>query len=366
MTVLCTLALAPFVLTGCGALSEATSPSATGASSPSPTETTGPDTSSVETNPVSSAATVPATGSAVTSSSNGSVDSTTSTTPPVATTAAPPPTSPATGSGVRALDVLSFIPVTREQGAGYDRELFDHWITQPGGCSTREAVLIRDSLTPAQVDPFGCKVVEGDWSSSYDGAIWQYPSDVDIDHVVALKEAWDSGAWAWTEAQRRSFANDLSDTRTLRAVTDSVNQSKSDKDPSNWLPPLESEWCRYLGDWVAIKARWQLSMDESEAGRIRNVIRQRCPDLTVAPWAPVSVTAPAVVTTPTAPTAPVATSPAAPPTVAPTPPPAPPAAVDVYYANCTAARSAGAAPLYIGDPGYRRALDRDGDGVACE
>lgn len=267
--------------------------------------------------------------------------------------------------GVRALDVLAFIPVTREQGAGYDRALFDHWITQPGGCSTREAVLIRDSLTPAQVDPFGCRVVEGDWLSSYDGVTWQFPADVDIDHVVALKEAWDSGAWAWNDEQRRRFANDLSDPRTLRAVTDSVNQSKADKDPSNWLPPVESEWCRYLGDWLAIKARWQLTMDESEAGRIRNVVTRQCPDLTIAPWTQVSVSA-----APVAPPAPIVTAApvTAPPviTAAPAPAPAPAPGIDVYYANCTAARAAGAAPVYVGDPGYRRALDRDGDGVACE
>jgi hypothetical protein len=59
----------------------------------------------------------------------------------------------------------------RERGDGYNRDLFEHWITI-GGCSTRENVLIRDSLFPAQVDPFGCRVVAGDWLSPYDGAMW--------------------------------------------------------------------------------------------------------------------------------------------------------------------------------------------------
>lgn len=184
-----------------------------------------------------------------------------------------------------ALDVLAMIPVESEHRGGYSRKLFEHW-TITGGCSTREQVLIRDSVTPAQVDIFGCRVVAGDWLSAYDGARWDNPSDVDIDHVVALKEAWDSGAWAWNDDRRRAFANDLIDARTLRAVTDDVNQAKGDKDPSNWMPPEQSFWCEYLGDWIAIKMRWSLSMDQSEAGRIRKLLTGQCVDLRIAPVVP--------------------------------------------------------------------------------
>ena len=275
------------------------------------------------------------------------IETTTSASPTtVESTAATPP-----DSRPLAIDVLAFVPVMRERGDGYDRDLFEHWITV-GGCSTRESVLIRDSLFPAQVDPFGCRVVAGDWLSPYDGITWDNPADVDVDHVIPLKEAWDSGAWAWSASQRRAFANDLTDRRTLRAVTDNVNQSKGDKDPSNWMPPLQSAWCSYLADWVAIKARWQLSMDESEAGRIRNLLTRQCAGLRIDPWSapPVSVS-PANATPP--PTA--AATPAAP--VSPS---------GVYFQNCSAARAAGAAPLSRGEPGYREAMDRDNDGIACE
>ena len=98
-------------------------------------------------------------------------------------------------------------------------------------------MLIRDSLTPAQVDFVGCAVIAGDWLSVYDGVTWSDPAELEIDHVVALKEAWDSGAWGWTPERRSAFGNDLEDPRSLRAVTGSVNQAKSDKDPSNWIPP---------------------------------------------------------------------------------------------------------------------------------
>ena len=191
--------------------------------------------------------------------------------------------------------LLASIAVENEYTSGYVRELFPHWKDLDGdGCDTREEVLIRDSQTKAQVDPFGCVVVAGDWLSPYDGARWSDKGNVDIDHVVALKEAWDSGAWAWTTSQRTLYANDLSDPRTLLAVTDSVNQSKSDKDPSNWLPPLTSYHCTYISDWVAVKARWKLSMDQSEYGRVKKLV-DSCGGSSVATSLPTTV--PSVATT---------------------------------------------------------------------
>ncbi len=191
---------------------------------------------------------------------------------------------PAPGS-VGAATVLERIPVRKEQPAGYRRELFPQWLDVDGdGCDTRNQVLRRDSITPAQVDPVGCQVVAGDWRSPYDGATWESPADVDIDHVVALKEAWDSGAHAWDEARRIAYANDTTDRRTLVVATDSVNQSKGDKDPSNWLPPRPADRCRFVGDWIAIKARWELAMDQSEWGRLRNLLRDECAALTIARW----------------------------------------------------------------------------------
>ena len=184
-----------------------------------------------------------------------------------------------------AIDVVRAIAVQNEYPNGYDRNLFPHWKDIDGDrCDSRQQVLKRDSVSLPQVDPYKCKVIEGDWVSPYDGGQWTDPLDLDIDHVVALKETWDSGAWNWTTAQRQLYANDTSDSRTLLAVTDNVNQSKGDKDPSNWLPPLESYLCTYLGDWISIKARWGLSMDQSEAGRVRNLLAASCAGLRVAAW----------------------------------------------------------------------------------
>jgi len=211
--------------------------------------------------------------------------------------------------GGAGFSVLQTIRIENERPAGYVRALFEHWRDIDGdGCDAREQVLKRDSVTLPQVDPYKCKVIAGDWVSPYDGARWSDPTDIDIDHVVALKEAWDSGAWAWSAATRNAYANDTTDRRTLLAVTDNVNQQKSDKDPSNWVPPLKSYVCTYLGNWISIKARWNLSMDQSEWGRIKNLLNSSCAGLVIAPWseAPLMGT---MLTTPTA-TSPAATLPA--------------------------------------------------------
>ena len=200
------------------------------------------------------------------------IEDTTSTTAPIE----------ATGGTVDALELLATIPVQLEHPTGYSRDLFAIWSDLNGdGCDTRAEVLMAESLTPAQVDSSGCTVVAGDWLSSYDGLTFTSPADLDIDHVVALKEAWDSGAWQWTAEQRIAYGNDTTDSRTLAAVSATSNRSKGDKDPSNWLPPDTKAICQYLSDWVSIKARWGLSMDQSEWGRIKNQLTAGCPGLRI-------------------------------------------------------------------------------------
>jgi uncharacterized protein DUF1524 len=148
----------------------------------------------------------------------------------------------------------------------YDRSLFNHWVDADGdGCDTRSEVLMATSLVPATTGA-GCTVTGGQWYSWYDGATRTHPSSIDIDHLIPLEEAWKSGAWAWTPAQRQAFANELAFSGTLQAVTDTVNQSKGSRDIAGWLPALDQ--CRYLSEWVAVKWRWNLSIDSSEQGEL--------------------------------------------------------------------------------------------------
>lgn len=173
----------------------------------------------------------------------------------------------------------------KEQPSGYSRSLFKHWVDADNdGCNTREEVLISESSSRAQVDAYGCKVIEGNWFSPYDNVAHTNPSELDIDHMVPLKEAWDSGARNWSSSQRQLFANDLSDPRALIAVTAGQNRSKSDRDPSNWIPPNPQYLCTYLTEWVAIKFRWRLSMDPSEFGRVKNLLAESCASSIIQPW----------------------------------------------------------------------------------
>ncbi|HEX5947906.1 MAG TPA: HNH endonuclease family protein [Acidimicrobiales bacterium] len=171
-------------------------------------------------------------------------------------------------------ELIDLLPVAPEaDDDGYERDLFGSgWIVADDhGCDTREKVLIDESLTPAQVDAVGCTVVTGDWRSTYDGYETTDPSELDIDHVVALGEAWRSGASRWDDATRVAYANDVDEPRALIAVTASTNRSKGDRDPADWQPPSQESWCAYVVDWVTVKARWGLSADEAEVGALRNM-----------------------------------------------------------------------------------------------
>ncbi|KAG0057114.1 hypothetical protein BGZ83_001548 [Gryganskiella cystojenkinii] len=151
----------------------------------------------------------------------------------------------------------------------YDRALFSRWIRISGTCDTRETVLIRDG-TNIVIDS-NCASVSGSWYSPYDGATWDRTADVDIDHVVPLKEAWASGASSWTTDKRRQFANDLSNPQ-LMVVTDRVNQAKGDKGPTKWLPPLASYHCTYAKAWIRVKYVWDLSVDSDEKSTLTRLL----------------------------------------------------------------------------------------------
>ncbi|WLW55449.1 HNH endonuclease family protein [Streptomyces sp. SX92] len=175
---------------------------------------------------------------------------------PTASAALPTPVSAAT-----ARTYLASLTVATEDRTGYNRDLFPHWITQSGTCNTREVVLKRDGTNVVQDS--ACAATSGSWYSVYDGATWTAASDLDIDHLVPLAEAWDSGADAWTTARRQSFANDLTRPQLI-AVTDNVNQAKGDQDPATWMPSVSSYRCTYVRAWVQVKYYYDLTVDSAE------------------------------------------------------------------------------------------------------
>lgn len=167
-------------------------------------------------------------------------------------------------------------PVANERRAGYQRTKFRHWIDANRNCrDTRDEVLAQES----KVRVSGCDVRRGRWRSYYDGTITTSSSSFDIDHLVPLAEAWDSGAHRWNAGTRKRFANDLGDRRSLVAVSASANRSKSDRDPADWMPRLGT--CRYVEEWMAVKIRWGLKVDRAEK-RALTGLAQGCPNRIIA------------------------------------------------------------------------------------
>ncbi len=167
--------------------------------------------------------------------------------------------------------LVANLTVATEVRTGYDRDLFPHWIdADSDSCNTRYEVLIAEATTSPSVGS-SCALTGGRWYSYYDNVYWTVPSDLDIDHMVPLAEAWDSGARSWTTTRRQAYANDLGDARPLVAVTDNVNQSKSDQDPAEWMPTYSGATCRYVNEWVATKTRWRLTVDTAEKSALTSL-----------------------------------------------------------------------------------------------
>jgi hypothetical protein len=185
-----------------------------------------------------------------------------------------PANEPATGNqevaNVYEQLLLSLI-IAPEVTSGYDRGLFRHWIdADRDGCDARKEVLIQESLTQVGLGD-SCRVETGSWLSVYDNQLIIDSSKLDIDHMIPLKEAWDSGANTWDAARRQAFANDLDLPQALIAVSAGSNRSKSARDPSDWLPTNQSYICQYIQDWMIVKVKWELSVDQREFNTLSNV-----------------------------------------------------------------------------------------------
>ena len=235
-----------------------------------------------------------------------------------------------------ASDLLETLPVKgRAPKTGYERSLFGPtWAdVDQNGCDTRNDILNRDLTDITYVNSVPCTVKTGVLADPYTGTVIDFlrgtttSSAVQIDHVVALSDAWQKGAQQLTAERRTAFANDP---LNLQATDGPTNQQKGDGDAATWLPPAKGFRCEYVARQVSVKARYSLWVTQAEHDAIAGVLAA-CPGQP----APTSVAAASSTTV-------------------------------VYYANCAEVVAAGAAPLYAGSAGYRSGLDGDGDGVACE
>ncbi|MER8226133.1 HNH endonuclease family protein [Streptomyces sp. NPDC094143] len=165
-----------------------------------------------------------------------------------------------------------------ESRDGYTRTSFRHWNAgddPTDGCHTRAEVLLHEAVEAPAVGA-NCRLEGGRWFSYYDAVTVTWPSGLDIDHMVPLAEAWDSGASAWSAQRREAYANDQGQEASLVAVTARCNRSKADQDPAQWFPPAAEAHCRYAAEWVATKLRWSLTADEPEIAVLRD-LGDRCP-----------------------------------------------------------------------------------------
>lgn len=196
---------------------------------------------------------------------------------PAATPAATPTPIPTSYSDATLAELMDALVVAPEHLDGYERDLFPHWTDEDGdGCNTRREVLIVQAIVAPTITGI-CDLTGGRWLSPYDGVEMDDASGVQIDHLVALAEAWYSGAHAWTTDRRERFANDIEVPWILFAASPAANTSKGSSDPAEWLPPLRSAVCPYLEAWIGTKVRWGLTVDQVEQAALE-VLVPRCPD----------------------------------------------------------------------------------------
>lgn len=182
-----------------------------------------------------------------------------------------------------ALRLLNSLPVSGEHPSGYARDRFADWLDRDrNGCDTRQEVLIAERLAGSVVN---CIVRGGRWISSYDGVVTRSPTRFDIDHRVPLEEAWASGAWRWTSSTRDRYSNDLGYAPSLVAVSAATNRSKGGREPGEWMPPLRTQRCAYVKQWIGVKYRWRLAVDAREKSTLTRYLRGCDPLMSVPPRA---------------------------------------------------------------------------------
>ncbi|MFH9618053.1 DUF1524 domain-containing protein [Streptomyces pratensis] len=180
-------------------------------------------------------------------------------------------------------DAVGLVKVVEENRTGYAPSHFKHWNSgdlPSDGCDTRNEVLLAEAVKAPAVAS-GCELTGGTWQSYYDGQEVTGSDALDTAHTVPLAEAWDSGASAWSAARREAYANDQGGSASLVVVTARVNRQKAEQDPAEWIPPVPEAHCRYVGEWVTTKLRWQLTADNPEMEALKVFAEGPCEDAIV-------------------------------------------------------------------------------------
>ncbi|MEU5158621.1 HNH endonuclease [Streptomyces sp. NPDC020875] len=208
-------------------------------------------------------------------------------------TAATPlaPLAPSSSEQVHQLeDAISLLVEADEDRTGHTDTAFPHWnqgLDPADGCTTREEVLIAEAVEQPAVSG-GCALSGGRWVSPWDGQSVTDLRALAVAHAVPLAEAWGSGAKAWTAERREAYANDQAAYPGLNVVTARTVRERAEADITGWLPPADTAVCRYIGDWVATKLRWGLTVDKNENEVLKLFADNSC-ETTVVIHRPASV-----------------------------------------------------------------------------
>lgn len=174
---------------------------------------------------------------------------------------------PSTGDSQALLAAQALVERGRSASTDYSRDAFGSaWKdVDRNGCDTRNDILGRDFTTAIfQSGTDGCKVIGGTWTDPYSNESYTFteqPSEAQIDHVVALSNAWQMGADLWSDQKRTEFANDP---LNLLVTVASLNRQKSDSNAASWLPPYKPGRCDFIARQVAVKTKWKLFVTTSE------------------------------------------------------------------------------------------------------
>ena len=161
----------------------------------------------------------------------------------------------------------------------YNRDDWPHWTDYNKDCQdTRQEVLIEESLEPVVYKTNdACSVASGKWYGAYTDQFYYDPSDLDVDHLIPLKNAHNSGGWGWDKYMKSEFANQLLNPDNLIAVSASANRSKGARGPDEWKPDNKDYWCEYAYDWIRVKYLWNLTVTSGEWNALLEMI-QTCPE----------------------------------------------------------------------------------------
>ena len=249
-------------------------------------------------------------------------------------------------------------PLIAERDPGlpsYDRDHFAGWIDSDGDCVNTRHEILQSEAASFSMNAEGCAVASGEWFDPYTNRTFTDPRDLDVDHVVALADAWVSGAWAWADELLDRFANDFGN---LNAIAAGENRSKSARGPAEYSPSAPAATCDYLVQYATVKIRWELAITPHDfdvvATGLAGCEPGGMPEISAAAPESSSATAPPATTTTTAP------APGCHPAYDPCLPDLPGDAL-----NCGDLRS-DQMPVTVLRPGedpYR--LDRDRDGRGC-